>query len=154
MGMMKWAALGGAATVFFGPKLLGAYVAFPVDSATVEGTRYLVERYKAAPGRTADLIRQQTSVCLSEHIGAQASADLDGFFGEVMVYLVRHAERDRHAFVSGYRALAEREGPAIDGRIAMLSVDEKALVAALAGDLGTGPRSMAGCVARKLKAAV
>jgi hypothetical protein len=154
MGGVKWAALCVAATIVVGPKLVGGHAAFPADRATLESTKYLLDRYRAAPAQTASLIRRQASACLSERIGGEASTDLQDFFGELMVYTVRHVEKDRSAFVSGYQALAEREGPAIDGRIATLATADKARLTALVGEFAEGPHSMAGCVAGKLKTTV
>jgi hypothetical protein len=150
MGILKWAALCAAAAVLVGVKWHG-YPPFSTDPAQVENTRYLVDRYKREPTQTASLIRRHTSACLSERIGKETSVELENFFGEVMVYTVRHADRDSRAFVSGYRALAEREGPAIDAKIAFLPKAEKQRVAALAEDLADGPHAMVGCVAKKLK---
>src|SRR5262245_49793824 len=132
MGMSRWAALGVVAMGFVGLKLLGSHADFSADSHMVENTRYLVDRYKAAPVHTAGLIRRHTSACLAEKIGKEASAELENFFGEIMVYMVRNVERDQHAFMSGYLALAEREGPAIDAKIAFLPKAQKKRVAELA----------------------
>lgn len=150
MDVLKWAALGAAAAVLAGWKLHGLG-AFATDAVQAESTRYLLARYKAEPGLTASLIRRHTSACLAEKIGDETSVDLESFFGEVMVYMVRHVERDSRAFVSGYRALAERDGPAVDARIAFLPAAEKRRVAALADDLAHGPHAMVGCVADKLR---
>ena len=151
MSMWKWAALGAVAMIVAGAKLLGAYAAFPADPAAAASTGYLVARYKAAPSETAGLIRRHTAACLDERIGKDASDDLKGFFGELMLYTVRNVDRDRRAFVNGYRALAERDGPAIDGRIAVLPEAERTRVAALVEDFADGPHAMAGCLARRLK---
>ena len=53
MGSMKWAALGVAATIVVASKGLGGHAAFPADDATVESTRYLLDRYHTAPAETA-----------------------------------------------------------------------------------------------------
>jgi hypothetical protein len=151
MGFVKWAALGAVAMAFAGVR--GGYTNLAADEAGAEYTRYLIEQYKAAPSRTADLIRQHASACLEEKIGPAASADLKRLFAAITVYTVRHAESDSRAFVSGYRVMAEREGPAIDASIAFLPKAEKQRVAALVDDLADGPDAMVGCVAGKLKAA-
>jgi hypothetical protein len=148
MGIVKWAALGAAAMAVAGVQ--GGYANLAGSSAEAESTRYLVDRYKAAPSSTADMIRRHASACLEERIGPAASSDLRRLFGAIMVYTVRHAG-DRGAFVSGYRALAERDGPAVDASIAFLPKAEKLRIAALVDDLSQGPHAMVSCVAGKLR---
>jgi len=153
MGVLKWAALGVVAAGFVGVKLLDSHTAFFIDSTMVENTKYLIDRYKAAPTRTASLIKRHTSACLVERLGKENAADLENFFGEIMVYTVRNVEKDRQAFMSGYEALAERDGPAIDARISSLPKAQKQRLAALVDDLADGPHAMVGCVATKLRVA-
>jgi hypothetical protein len=151
MGIVKWAALGAVAMGFAGVQ--GGYNHLAGNNAEAESTRYLVDRYKAAPSPTANVIRQHASACLEEKIGPAASSDLRRLFGAIMVYTVRHAEKDSGAFVSGYRVLAEREGPAVDASIALLPKVEKERVAALVDAFSEGPGTMVSCVAGKLRAA-
>ena len=92
--------------------LLGGQAAFSADTVTAESMGYLVDRYKAAPSLMASLIKHHTAACLDERISEPASAAVKNFFGDIMVYTVRNIEKDRQAFISGYRALAERDGPA------------------------------------------
>jgi hypothetical protein len=150
MSMLRWTVLGAVAIGFAGVRLLGGQAAFSAGAVATESTRYLVENYRAAPSRLTAIIKRHTSACLVERIGKEASTDLANFFGEIMVYTVRNIDKDRQAFVSGYRALAERDGPAIDGRIAALPRAEKQRIAALVEDFADGPNAMVDCVARKL----
>jgi hypothetical protein len=149
MGIVKWAALSAVAMAFAGVQ--GGYTTFAGNDAEAENTRYLLDRYKAAPSLTAEAIRQHASACLQEKIGLAASSDLRRLFGAIMVYTVRHAEDDSSAFVSGYQVLAEREGPAVDASIAFLPTAEKKRVAALVDDLSDGPDAMVSCVAGEVQ---
>jgi len=154
MGMSKGAAFGAAAAIVVSSNLLGDEALRRPDPAAVESTIYLAGLLRAAPAGTPALIKRETAACLAERPSSEHGAELASFVGELMLYATRRAGRDRHAFVRGYRALAEGDGPVIDGWAARLPQSKKRRIASLVEDLAGGPLAIAPCVAEKLRAAM